>query len=82
MAASSWETGLMEPANWTAKWISYLEPDESAVRNANAPWVADSSEGEKRTGKGAHDFRFSFDVSKPLQEAVLYVTGKDLPSAG
>ena len=80
-ADSWWETGLMQPTNWTAKWISYLEPEEAAVREANAPWIANAVEGDTRTGKGEHDFRLTVNVNKPLEQAVLFVTGKDFTSA-
>ena len=80
--SASWETGLMDASNWQGKWISYLEPEEAAVRDANAPWIWNSGEDAlHHAKKGVHDFRLSFEVSNPVTKAVLFVTGKDLTSA-
>ena len=79
---ASWETGLLDASNWQGKWITYLEPEEAAVREANAPWIWNSGEDAlHHARKGVHDFRLSFQISKPIASAVLFVTGKDLTSA-
>ena len=79
---ASWETGLLKTSNWQAKWISYLEPEEAAVREADAPWIwTDGEDALHHAKKGVHDFRLTFDLKKPVARAVLFVTSKDLTSA-
>jgi alpha-L-rhamnosidase len=80
-APSWWETGLLDQENWKAKWIGYEEPELRQVREAGAIWIT-NAEGEapKQAEKTDHDFRFHFELGKPVRRGVLYVTGQD--SAG
>ncbi len=80
--ASWWETGLMDSANWQAKWIGYEEQESKSVREGGAQWITnDGDDNYKGQGSSQHDFRLGFDVSAPVKRAVLYATGKDTVSA-
>ncbi len=79
---SWWETGLMDSANWQAKWIGYEEPESKSVREGGAQWITnDGDDSYKGKGSSQHDFRLGFDLSGPVKRAVLYATGKDTVSA-
>src|SRR5580704_10227489 len=39
---SWWETGLLQQANWKAKWIGYEEPELRRVRESGAEWITDT----------------------------------------
>jgi len=78
---SWWETGLLEQENWKAEWIGYEESELRQVRQSGAVWITNAgSEAPKETAKTSHDFRFHFDLAKPIRRGTLYVTGQD--SAG
>jgi len=78
---SWWETGLFRKENWKAKWIGYEESEHRHVRESGAEWITNADTQEPKTGdKAGHDFRFRFDLAKPVRRATLYVTGQD--SAG
>jgi alpha-L-rhamnosidase len=79
--ASWWETGLLEQANWKAKWIAYEEPVERAVRESRAAWITNADAEVTADGNTRHDFRFQFEVKNSIRESVLYVTGQDTASA-
>jgi alpha-L-rhamnosidase len=77
-----WETGLMDTAHWQAKWIGFEEEESRLIRNAGAQWITNAGdESYKGSGDTQHDFRFSFDISKPVKRATLYVTAKDTVAA-
>ena len=80
--ASWWETGLMDTANWKAKWIGH-EPEElHALRTSGAPWITNAKvPGYAASGDTHHDFRFRFSPAKPVARADLYTTGEDATSA-
>jgi alpha-L-rhamnosidase len=78
---SWWETGLLEQGSWKAKWIGYEESELRYVRESGAVWITNAdTEAPKEAEKTNHDFRFHFDLVKPVRRGVLYVTGQD--SAG
>jgi alpha-L-rhamnosidase len=78
---SWWEAGLLNQENWKAQWIGYEESELRQVRESGAEWITNSgTETPKETEKTNHDFRFHFDLAKPVRRGVLYVTGQD--SAG
>src|SRR5439155_8114744 len=79
--ASWWETGLLEQANWKAKWIAYEEPVERAVRESGAAWITNADAEVTADGNTQNDFRFEFEVMNSIRESVLYVTGQDTASA-
>ena len=79
---SWWETGLLQQENWKAKWIGYEETEEQAVRESGAAWITNAKVDAPKDGKKAnHDFRFHFELTKPVRHAALYVTGQDSPAA-
>jgi alpha-L-rhamnosidase len=76
-----WETGLLEQANWRAKWIGYEEPEERALRESGAAWITNGSAEVKAGSDTHHDFRLAFDAGNANRRAVLYVTGQDSAAA-
>ncbi len=75
--ATWWETGLLEQANWKAKWISYEEPEEKALREADAPWIVNADAKVTAPEDTHYDFRFQFDAPSAIRRAAMYVTGQD-----
>jgi len=75
-----WETGLLNPSNWHASWISYEDDEHRSVRAANAAWITaptprDSAPSES---KETHlYFRFKFDLPAEARVSKLHITGKD-----
>ncbi len=79
---SWWETGLLDQANWVAKWIGYEDAEQASLRAAHAEWITNPSiSGDEGKGPSRHDFRLKFDVSAKVKRAVLYVTGEDTMAA-
>lgn len=77
-----WETGLLDPANWRAKWIGYEDLEHAAVRTAKAEWITNPTiRDDKSKGDTRHDLRIDFDLSKPVEGATLYATGEDTAAA-
>ncbi|MGB6431373.1 MAG: family 78 glycoside hydrolase catalytic domain [Candidatus Acidiferrales bacterium] len=66
--AAQWQMGLLEPADWKAKWIA-AEPDSESAASAakdltNAP-----------PPRPLPIFRHGFNLAKPVERAVVYVSG-------
>ena len=83
-ASAWWETGLLTQDAWQAQWIGYETPEEAAVRNAPADWIAspDSKTLADERGKEQHyAFRTSVRLAQPVRFAALYATGQDTVSA-
>jgi alpha-L-rhamnosidase len=79
---SWWETGLLQQANWKAKWIGYEEPELWGVRESGAEWITDTGgEAPKEATTTKHAFRFHFNLAKPVGRATLYATGEDTAGA-
>ena len=79
--SSWWETGLLEQENWKAMWVGYEEAELRRIRESGAAWITNAETGApKEAEKTKHDFRFRFQLAKPVTRGVLYVTGQD--SAG
>ncbi len=79
-----WETGLMRPADWRAKWIGFELPDESTVRHAGALWIASPDTQALAAEKGPEEhfaYRTVVTLSKPVRFAAFYATGQDTVSA-
>lgn len=79
-----WETGLGEQSAWRAQWIGYHTPEEAAVRNAPAVWIASPDWKALAAEKGAQEhyaFRTTVTLTKPVRFAALYATGQDTVSA-
>ncbi len=81
-ATSWWETGLLMPAEWKGKWISYESPELHSIREAGAVWITNAAVPDyTSSGDTHHDFRFGFDLKQPVTRAVLYTTGQDTAAA-
>jgi len=79
---SWWETGLLQQENWKAKWIGYEEPELRRVRESGAEWITDAGgEAPKEATTAKHEFRFHFNLAKPVRRATLYATGQDTAGA-
>lgn len=77
-----WETGLIEPSNWHANWISYEDPEHRAVRAAKASWITNPAEPSYKSKTDSHhDLRLNFDLAQDVASATLYATGEDSVSA-
>jgi alpha-L-rhamnosidase len=83
-AVSRWETGLMTQDGWRAQWIGYETPEEAAVRNASAIWVANPDTNTLALEKSTEQrfaYRTTVNLSKPVRSAALYATGQNTVSA-
>jgi len=77
-----WETGVLKPENWRAKWVGSEGVDHRLLRESQAEWISNKSDASyKPSSESHHDFRFSFDLQKPVKQASLYVTGQDTAAA-
>src|ERR1035437_11035836 len=63
-----WETGLLKPAGWNADWIGYETPEESAVRNAPAVWIA-SPDARAVAGEKEQGAAFCLSAARDSTEA-------------
>ncbi len=80
--ASWWETGLMDSANWKAKWIGHEPQELHSLRTSGALWITNTKvQGYAAKGDTHHDFRFQFSPSKAVARADLYTTGEDATAA-
>ena len=76
-----WETGLLKPEDWRAKWIGSESPEHRLLRESTAEWISNKGAAYKPSGDSHHDFRFSFELQKAVKHASLYVTGQDTAAA-
>jgi alpha-L-rhamnosidase len=88
-SVSWWESGLLKQP-WRAQWIGYETPEEAAVRNAPAIWIAspdqipipDTQTSPARKPAEQHvAFRQSVTLTKSVHSATLYATAQDTVSA-
>jgi len=83
-AASWWETALLKPENWHARWIAYETLEEDAVRHASAVWIANPAAGNAAIEKNSderHAYRETVTLAKPVRRATLYAAAQDTVSA-
>ena len=81
-AVSWWETGLLNSGGWRGKWVGYEEEEHRRMREANAEWVTNpGEENYKPAGDTHHNFRYTFEIAKPVKRADLFVAGEDTPAA-
>ena len=81
---SWWETGLLNQDAWNAPWIGYETPEETAVRHANAQWIASPEFKQLAAEKAPEDhfaYRGTATLDKPVRSATLYATCQDTVSA-
>jgi alpha-L-rhamnosidase len=80
--ATWWETGLLHPSAWQAKWIGYEEQELRSVRESGAQWITNPEVADfSPTTAPRHAFRFHVDLAKPVRRAILYATGQDTVAA-
>jgi len=87
---SWWETGLLKPEAWQAKWIGYETAEEDAVRHAPAIWIAnpdaktlkaEKAPGYEKVPVQRFAYRLTATLTKPVRSAALYATAEDTVSA-
>ncbi|MBV8631681.1 MAG: family 78 glycoside hydrolase catalytic domain [Silvibacterium sp.] len=76
-----WETGLMQPAEWRARWIGFEEPEEKAIRESGAIWITNEGGTGTAGSDSHHDFRYEFTLPSTVRKAHLYLTGRDTAAA-
>ena len=79
-----WEEGLGDQDNWRAAWIGYETPEEHAVRQAPAEWVANpdaTALASEKKPEQRYSYRKIIQLSKLVRHATLYATGQDSVSA-
>jgi alpha-L-rhamnosidase len=76
-----WETGLLSQSKWQGKWIGYEEPELHRLRESGAKWITNSASEATEPNDTQHDFRYAFNLDRPVQSAVLYATGADTTTA-
>lgn len=76
------ETGVLKPENWRAKWIGSESTEQGLLRESKAEWISNKSDASyKPSSESHHDFLFSFELQKTVKHASLYVTGQDTAAA-
>src|SRR4051794_32260890 len=79
-----WETGLLLEDAWNAPWIGYETPEEAAVRQAKAQWIA-SPEFKELAAEKSPEQHFAYRgmaaLDKPVRSATLYAACQDTVSA-
>ncbi len=79
-----WETGLLNRDGWSAAWIGYETPEESAVRHAHAEWIANpdfKAVAAEKAPEQHFAYRDILTLAKPVRSATLYATCEDTVSA-
>ena len=71
-----WETGLLDPSNWKAEWISWKNPEEYADRaNMRWIWVA-GQDALSMAPKTVAEFRIEVDLAEKPREAALFLIAR------
>jgi alpha-L-rhamnosidase len=83
--STTWETGLMDAANWKADWVGSQNWEEAELRKANATWIT-AADGMKLWEKPVPAeqriaYRLPMELTGKVKQAALYVTGQDVASA-
>ena len=66
-----WETGLLHPTDWKAKWIRWKNPDDDADRQG-IRWIwVPGQDAHSVVPKTAATFRVTVNLSEKAREAVL-----------
>src|SRR5208337_1013662 len=85
---SWWESGLLKQP-WRAQWIGYETPEEAAVRQAPAAWIAYPDQIPKPAAQALPAgkptelhiaYRQTVNLAKPVLHATLYATAQDTVS--
>jgi alpha-L-rhamnosidase len=68
-----WETGLLHPSDWKAKWIRWINPQDRADRDA-IRWIWASGQSPlAATPKTTTSFKTTVKISRQLQRADLLI---------
>ena len=70
---ASWEYGLTEPSDWTAKWVAAEDETSRLDRLAGLLWKG----GPRTAGFGPRYFRLKFDVPETGKATIISVAGND-----
>ncbi|HUA14733.1 MAG TPA: family 78 glycoside hydrolase catalytic domain [Verrucomicrobiae bacterium] len=74
--AAWWEMGLLHPADWKARWITWRNPEDEADRSG-IRWIWVRGQNTLAVpSKAAVQFRTWFDLSAMPREAALYLTAR------
>ena len=77
-AATWWETGLLSPQDWRAKWIARDMPLERGDYESAPKWIWVANDNALTNATpGKHDFRFRFSLAGKPAAATLFITAKD-----
>ena len=68
-APAHWTTALLHPDDWVAKWIA-AKPDA-----ALEPQAREGVGARQTTSERMPLFRHSFDLTKPVKQAIVFVSG-------
>ncbi|HEX3685105.1 MAG TPA: family 78 glycoside hydrolase catalytic domain [Bryobacteraceae bacterium] len=72
----SWEMGLLQPEDWSAKWITRNNP-ESEADLADIRWIWVPGQNALATlPQTVADFRLQFDLPDKPKHAVLYIVAR------
>jgi len=72
-AVASFETGLLEPSDWRAKWIAAETETARADREAGLLWMR----GDRPADRSARYFRLSFDLPSAASATLLSIANFD-----
>ena len=68
-----WETGLMSPSGWSAKWVAWENPEDAGDRGA-IKWIwATGSDAMDVAAKTAVTFRRDFDLPNVPANAAFFI---------
>ncbi|MFZ0553478.1 MAG: alpha-L-rhamnosidase N-terminal domain-containing protein, partial [Steroidobacteraceae bacterium] len=73
-AATWFEMGLLEPADWQGQWLDIEDPQEQADREAGVQWIWSDA---IRLAPGQQQFRYRLELREPAAAAELFLTAKD-----
>ena len=73
-AATWFEMGLLEPADWQAQWLDIEDPEERADRVAGIHWIWSEAHP---LAAGPQQFRCRLELREPAAAAELLLAAKD-----
>ena len=71
-----WEMGLLRPADWSAKWITWKNPEEDADRK-NIHWIwVKGQDALAVASKSSANFRVNVNLSRKPRNGVLLIAAR------
>ncbi len=71
-----WEMGLLQPSDWTARWIGWQNPEDQADR-ADIKWIwMPGQDALHLAGGSTADFHLDFTLSALPQRAALFLIAR------